>query len=88
MRILFDTSALIAALVEIHPSHALVYPSLSRILQRQDTGLISAHSLAELYAKLTRIPFAGGTLSAGEVQQIVDKNIRNVFEVISLSADD
>jgi len=44
--------------------------------------------LAELYAKLTRIPFAGGTLRTEEVQRILDKNIRNNFEIIALSDAD
>lgn len=88
MRLLFDTSTLIAALVEEHPAHSIAYPWLRSVKAGHHVGLLSAHSLAELYSKLTRIPFAGGPLPAVKVQQIIETDIDPVFEVISLSGDD
>jgi len=54
--ILFDTSTLIAALIESHPHNARVLPQFQRVKEGKDTGVISAHSLAELYATLTNYP--------------------------------
>jgi predicted nucleic acid-binding protein len=88
MRLLFDTSALIAALVEAHPSHYLAFPWLHSVKDGHHTGLLSAHSLAELYAKLTRIPFASGTLPATKVQQIFETDIIPSFAVVSLTGED
>lgn len=54
MRLFFDTSTLVAAMVEGHPSHSAALPWLQRV--KVDTGLVAAHTLAELYAILTRLP--------------------------------
>lgn len=88
MRLLFDTSTLIAALVEGHPAHHGAYPWLRSVKDGHHVGLLSAHSLAELYSKLTRIPFAAGTLTAAKVPQIIESDIDLLFAVISLSGDD
>lgn len=85
MRVLFDTSVLIASLVEAHPAHSVTYPWLQKVKQGQHIGLLSTHSLAELYSKLTRIPFTTGTLSAIEVGRIIESDISQTFQMISLS---
>lgn len=54
MRLLFDTSMLIAALLKPHEGHGLAHPWLDQVLAGADVGVISAHSLAELYSTLTR----------------------------------
>jgi len=56
VRILFDTSTLVAAMVAGHPAHTVALPLLLRVKEKTDTGLVAAHSLAELYAILTRLP--------------------------------
>jgi predicted nucleic acid-binding protein len=49
---------------------------------------VAAHSIAEIYAKLTRIRFTGRMLTAKEVRRVLADNIESVFSVISLSGDD
>ena len=56
MRVFFDTSTLVAAVVEGHPAYALAFPWLRRVKAKTDVGVVAAHSLAELYAILTRLP--------------------------------
>lgn len=56
MRRLFDTSALVAALVAAHPAHARAVRCFERTLAGRDEPLVSTHSLAELFAVLTRMP--------------------------------
>lgn len=73
--------------MEGHPAHPVAHPWLRSVKEGHHVGLLSAHSLAELYSKLTRIPFAAGTLTAAKVQQIIETDINPVFEVISLSGD-
>jgi predicted nucleic acid-binding protein len=85
--VLFDTSALIAALIESHPHNARVLPWLQRVKEGKDTGVISAHSLAELYATLTNYPIKP-RISPQEAQQLIQQNILDVFEVITLSEQD
>lgn len=85
--VLFDTSALIAALIESHPHNTRVLPWLQRVIENQETGFISAHSLAELYATLTTYPIQP-RISPQEAQQLIQQNILDVFEVITLSKQD
>jgi predicted nucleic acid-binding protein len=56
VRVLFDTSAIIPALVSEHPNHSICSPYLNQAESGQIKGLISTHSLAELYSVLTRMP--------------------------------
>jgi predicted nucleic acid-binding protein len=88
MRLLFDTSTLIAALVEVHPAHRLAYPWLQGVKDGHHISLIGVHSLAELYSKLTRIPFAGGVLPPAQAQQIIETDLTRFFEIISLAGTD
>lgn len=56
MKRLFDTSSLVAALVAAHPAHARAVRCFERALAGNDEPLVSTHSLAELFAVLTRMP--------------------------------
>jgi predicted nucleic acid-binding protein len=56
VRILLDTSVLVAAMVEAHPAHMRALPWLQKAQGGTDTWLVAAHSLAELYAILTTLP--------------------------------
>ncbi|CAN5384742.1 PIN domain-containing protein [soil metagenome] len=88
MRLLFDTSTLIAALVEAHTAHDIAYPWLRSVKDGRHIGLLGAHSLAELYSNLTHIPFASGPLTSTKVRQIIETDIEPVFEIVALSSDD
>jgi len=87
MRILLDTSMLIAAMVEAHPAHAQALPWLQRIRRGTDKGLVAAHSLAEVYAVLTTLP-VHPRIPPTVAQQLIRNNVLDVFEVVSLSSDD
>jgi predicted nucleic acid-binding protein len=52
----FDTSALVAALVEPHPSHRRMMPWVEAVIHGEMRGQISTHALAETWAVLTRLP--------------------------------
>jgi predicted nucleic acid-binding protein len=56
MKVLFDTSALVAAMVEGHPRHEQAWPWLQQAKAGKVQGVVAAHSLAELYAVLTVLP--------------------------------
>jgi predicted nucleic acid-binding protein len=55
-RVLFDTSCLIAGMVQTHAHHDRVAPWLARATRGEITGLVCTHSLAETYAVLTSLP--------------------------------
>ncbi len=87
-KFLFDTSTLVAALVEYHPKQILALPRLQRVKKNIDKGVVSAHSLAELYNILTIFPAKPRRISPQEAQQLIQQNILDVFEVITLYEQD
>ncbi|PSB01069.1 type II toxin-antitoxin system VapC family toxin [Merismopedia glauca] len=56
MKVLFDTSVIIAALLPRHPSHVPCFIQLQAAQSRQIQGYLSTHSLAEVYSVMTRMP--------------------------------
>ena len=87
MRILFDTSTLVAAVVEGHPAHVAAFPWLQRVKDKAETGIVAAHSLAELYAILTRLPVRP-SISPEMARKVIEVNILDTCEVVALSATD
>ena len=87
MRVLLDTSVLVATMVEAHPAHAVALPCLQRVRDGADVGLVAAHSLAELYAILTTLPVQP-RISPAVARQLIGHNILGVCEVVPLSGED
>jgi predicted nucleic acid-binding protein len=87
MRLLLDTSVLVAAMVEADDHHARAFPWLQRVQTAADSGVVAAHSLAEVYAILTRLPLRP-RLSATDTQQLIQHNILGVCEIVALDATD
>jgi predicted nucleic acid-binding protein len=85
MKILFDTSVLVAAILSGHSRHSVCLPLLQQAQSQQDQGLISTHTLAELYSALTRIPQTKITPTLA--QNLICDNLQN-FERIPLIAED
>ena len=84
-RVLFDTSSLVAAFLEDHPFHNGCLPWLKKALDKEIEGYISTHTLAELYAVLTRLP-RQPRLSPDEVELLLS-NLEGCQKV-TLSPDD
>lgn len=53
----------------------------------EDVGVVSAHSLAEVYSILTTLP-VHPKISPSDAQQLIASNIFNVLEVVFLSDTD
>ena len=56
MKVLFDTSVLVAGLIVNHPKHSVCFSRLKAAQSKQIQGFISTHSLAETYSVITRLP--------------------------------
>lgn len=56
MKVFLDTGVLISAVVKQHAAHDGAFAVLERIHNQQADGIISAHSLVEMYAVLTKLP--------------------------------
>lgn len=87
MRLLLDTSVLVAGTVAAHPHHARALPWLQRIRSQTDTGVVTAHSIAEVYAILTRLPLES-RISPSLAQQLITQNMLAVCEIVALTEAD
>jgi predicted nucleic acid-binding protein len=56
MSVFLDTSVLVSAVIKQHVAHERAFAVLERIQNKKDEGVISTHSLAEMYAVLTKLP--------------------------------
>jgi predicted nucleic acid-binding protein len=84
VRAFFDTSVLVPAFLEDHEQHE---PSLQTLLRADKRhGYCAAHSLAELYSTLTRLP--GRHRLSGEQVMLFLENIRERLMVIALDANE
>ncbi len=87
MKVFFDTTVLVAASEQGHPHYPQARPALLRVASGQDKGFMSQHSIAEVYAALTRLP-VHPRIHPVEATRIVNENVLPHFEVISLVKED
>ena len=86
MKVLFDTSVLVAAFVVSHPRHSICLPWLQKAQEKKINGYLSTHTFAELYSVLTRLPVKP-LISPTTAQRLIDENL-SFFTAIPLTADD
>ena len=87
MRVLFDTSILVAGIVEAHAQHDRCLPWLQKARGATHESYVTAHTLAELYAVLSAYP-TRPRISPGMAARLVRENISAVTRVVTLSAAD
>jgi predicted nucleic acid-binding protein len=86
VKVLFDTSTLVAALVVNHPQHESCFPYLQQAKNQEIQGFIATHTLAELYAVLTRLPLKP-PISPTIAQHLIDENFKT-FQILPLITHD
>lgn len=82
MKVFFDTTVLVAAVIEDHEHHASSYPLFSTA--QRSSAFCAAHTLAEVYATLTRYP-GKDRLSAQQALLSLE-NIEERLTIVPLSA--
>lgn len=86
VKALFDTSVLVAAFVKAHPQHPVAAQWWQKVKAGEIEGIISTHSLAEVYAVLTRLPVQP-RISPTVAQQMIQENLKT-FQKIPLTPVD
>ena len=81
MKVLFDTSALIPALVVASSNHKAAFEWLDKVHRKEITGFVSAHSIAELYAFLS----GPGKKRPEDVLFVIEKEIVPYMQVVALT---
>ena len=87
MKVLLDTSVLVAALVEPHPDHERALPWLTKAKTKSGETVISSHSIAELYAVLTTLPVSP-KISSGLAWRLISESIEPRVSIVSLTASE
>jgi predicted nucleic acid-binding protein len=85
VKVFCDTNVLVAAFLQSHPHHNSARPVIERIKSGNDQGFVGAHSLAETYAVLTRLP-SGQQVAAAVAWQLITENVLKDFTIVSLSS--
>ncbi len=83
MKRFFDTSVLIAAFIEDHQHHERSLTAFSSAIRRTD--FCAAHSMAEVYATMTRLP--GRHRLSGEQVLLFLDDIRERLTLVALSGE-
>lgn len=83
MRVCFDTSMLVASLIQKHPHHLIAFPHFQSVRAGSTHGFLTTHGLAELFATLTALPLKPRLLPA-EVERLIETSVLKYFEQIPL----
>ncbi len=86
MKVAFDTSVLVAALLEAHPHHKRAQLWLEAVAEKTIEGIFSRHALAETWSVLTRLPLKP-RLSGREALHVLDRLRENGFTPVDLTAE-
>jgi predicted nucleic acid-binding protein len=90
MKVFFDTSALVTAVVDQLPNHETALACYTRFAQPRrgsPKAVCSTHALAECYASLTALPLAR-RIQPAEAARLIEANFLEHLEAIPLSAAD
>ena len=87
MRTLFDTSVLVAALVDQLGNHEAAFRGLQRYTSGEHFGCCSTHAIAECYATLTALPVAT-RISPDEARLLIEDSILGRLTVVPLALAD
>lgn len=82
MRVAFDTSVLVAALLENHTHHQRALIWWKSVVAGDLEGVFSLHALAETWSVLTRLPLKP-RLSGSEALQVLER-LQQAFTTIAL----
>ena len=87
MKILFDTSVIIAALVESHPMHKRAFPWLKQAKANKFEMIVASHTIAELYAVLSTLP-TKPRISPLTARKLINENIESISKIVSLTPEE
>jgi len=87
VKILLDTSVLVAALVEPHPQHHRALPWLAKAKAEKFELVISSHTIAELYAVLSTLPVSP-RITPGLAWRLINENVTPAATMVSLTSSE
>ena len=85
MKILFDTSVIVAGLVEPHPMHKKAFPWLKQAKANMFELMVASHTIAEAYAVLSTLPIKP-RITPLIAWKLINENIEPNGKIIPLTA--
>lgn len=87
MKACFDTSVLVAALVQRHPRHAMAFPRWQEVHEGVVQGRLTTRGVAEPFATSTAPPLQS-PLFPTDVQSLIESSVVKQFTLFALAAGD
>jgi len=87
VKVLFDTSVIVAAIIEAHPRHEESLLWLQKVKNNEIEGVIPSHTSIELYSVLTSLPLSP-RISPALAWQLIRENIFKSFELVTHTKND
>lgn len=87
MKVLVDTSVFVASMIASHQFHQQARQWIDTIRKGHAEAVVSAHSLAETYSVLTRIP-PPQRLSAAVAWRLIKQDLLDIAEVLALTSQE
>ncbi len=87
MKVCFDTSVLVAAMVDQLANHEPAMEGFLRGLEAPRRGCCTTHALAECYATLTALPLPK-RIQPLEARLMVEENLVGRLEILEIGPDD
>ncbi len=84
MKVLFDTSVIVPALVDQLSQHPACFATYVSYTSGTNQGFCSAHCLAECYAVLTALPLPR-RISTDEALRLIKESVIGRLEIVSLN---
>jgi predicted nucleic acid-binding protein len=87
MKVFFDTSVLVSAVVDQLPRHGPALATFKRYTTDHHSALCSTHALAETYATLTALPLPRRILP-DEALRLIETNFIPRLVIVALTTED
>ena len=84
MKVLFDTSVIVAGLVEAHPNHGRAFRWVKQAIVGKFELVVASHTIAESYAVLSSLPVKP-RISPLVARKLLRENIVSICKIISLT---
>jgi predicted nucleic acid-binding protein len=84
MKTLFDTSVIVAGLIEAHPMHGRAFHWVKQAKDEKLELVVAAHTIAESYAVLSSLPIKP-RISPLVARKLLRENIESIGKIISLT---
>jgi predicted nucleic acid-binding protein len=87
MKVFFDTSVLIPAMVDQLSNHARCFPTFIEYSENENEGFCSTHVLAECYSVMTTLPLRR-RINPLDARQLVHDTVIGRLTIIPLGIDE